>query len=76
MQFIFGDPTDKGVAGDWNNDVKTTIGIYRSGGVWALNDQNDGSAAEYSFTYGGTVGESYITGNWDNTNDESIGVVR
>ena len=76
--FVYGNPSDTPLAGDWNGDRFTTIGAWRAG-TWYLNDQNDSSAPEYTYTYGNPTGDKPITGNWDGTTtnlDTTPGIIR
>jgi hypothetical protein len=52
-QFIYGDPGDKIVAGDWNGDGTDTIGVYRpSENVFFLKHSNQQGVADASFLAG------------------------
>jgi hypothetical protein len=69
------------VIGDWDGDEKgtETIGLYSSieanPYVWALNNANDSSGADYYFTWG-TKGDIPIVGNWDGDADTTVGLFR
>jgi hypothetical protein len=39
------------VVGDWNGDGIDTVGV-KLGSAWSLNNANDASAADLSFSYG------------------------
>ncbi|WP_087508520.1 hypothetical protein [Cellulomonas iranensis] len=70
--FLYGEPGDVPVVGDWNGDGIDTIGVRR-GGVWYLNDQNDSSEPEYVFLYG----EPYqvpVVGDWNGDGIDTVGV--
>jgi plastocyanin len=70
-----GDPADKPVTGDWNNDGIDTIGVYRNG-VFYLSDSNTTPAVSYTFVFG-NPGDAPIAGRWDNqTNGDGVGVYR
>ncbi|MGH8953266.1 MAG: hypothetical protein ACRDX9_17825, partial [Acidimicrobiia bacterium] len=46
-QFIYGDPGDKIVAGDWDGDGDDTIGVYRPGnGIFYLRNSNSQGGAD------------------------------
>jgi hypothetical protein len=56
-QFIFGDPGDKLVAGDWDGDGTDTVGVYRpSTGVFFLKNSNLAGVADSSFKAGDYTG--------------------
>jgi hypothetical protein len=52
----------------------STIGIFRSG-AWYLNNQLDGSGAEFSFSYGAAT-DVPIAGDWDCSGTATPGVFR
>ena len=39
------------VVGDWNNDLVDSVGV-KAGTSWLLNNQNDSSAPEFTFSFG------------------------
>ena len=41
-----------GIVGDWDGDGDDTVGV-RNGTTWYLNNQNDASAADVTFAFGG-----------------------
>jgi hypothetical protein len=56
-QFIYGDPGDKLVAGDWDGDGIDTVGVYRpSTGVFFLKNSNLEGVADSSFPAGDYTG--------------------
>ena len=73
-----GDPADKAVVGDWNNDGRTKIGIYRDG-TWYLdkngNGSFDGCPAE-CVTWGGLPTDRPMVGDWNNTGSTKVGIYR
>jgi hypothetical protein len=47
FQFIYGNPGDKLVAGDWDGDGDDTVGVYRpSNGVFYLRNSNTQGIAD------------------------------
>jgi hypothetical protein len=53
----------------------TTVGVYR-GGSWYLNSQNDGSAPEFSFGFGGGSTDIPVVGDWNCDGVKTVGVFR
>jgi len=52
-QFIYGDPGDMLVAGDWDGNGTDTIGVYRpSNGIFYLRNSNTQGNAD-AWAYGG-----------------------
>ncbi len=79
-QYSFGANGDRPVAGDWDNDGFSEIGVFRSSthsfyldnngnGVW----NGVGTDKLYSF---GAVGDMPVTGDWGNDGISEIGVFR
>jgi len=79
-QYNFGITGDIPVAGDWNNDEISEIGVFRpsthlfyldynGNGVW------NGSVVDRQYNFGIT-GDIPITGDWDNNGISEIGVFR
>jgi hypothetical protein len=63
IQINYGIPGDKPVTGDWNNDGKDTIGVYRNGTFYLRNENTIGFA---DVVFGlGIPGDMPIAGNWD-----------
>jgi hypothetical protein len=59
----YGLPGDKPVTGDWDNDGKDTIGVYR-GSTFYLRNSNTVGYADIWFPFG-QPGDMPISGNWD-----------
>ena len=74
--FRFGTPTDIPIAGDWNGDGITTIGIFR-GGHWLFDKDGDGrqtpgdETAEF-----GAKGDLPVVGDFNGDGIDEIGVYR
>jgi hypothetical protein len=68
------------VTGDWILQGKTCIGIFRSGYVWLLdlncNGTYDGAPADAFFPFGGLTGDVPVTGEWVPGQPTRVGVVR
>jgi hypothetical protein len=72
---LFGNPGDKPVVGDWNNDQIDTIGVFRNG-LFLLSDSNTTPAVTYEIAFG-SPGDEPLAGRWDNqTTGSGIGVYR
>lgn len=74
-------PTDIAVAGDWNGDGTTKIGLYRpSTGTWFLdfngNGVFDGPTIDRQYQYGGIAGDIPVVGDWNGTGVTKIGLFR
>jgi hypothetical protein len=72
------------VAGDWNGDLQTTIGVFRPAGSpgnppgaarWLLRNFNNAGPANVDLTYGGP-GDLPVAGDWDGNGTVTIGVYR
>ena len=61
--FVYGNPGDKPVAGDWNADGIDTIGIYRVDRFFLTNSNTTGFA-DIVFVLGND-GDFPIAGNWN-----------
>ena len=74
-----GDPADKVVLGDWNNDGRTKIGIYRNG-TWYLdrngNGTFDGCGTDACISWGGDPTDQPKVGDWNGSGSTKIGVYR
>ena len=70
--YHFGNPTDKPVAGDWNKDGKTEIGVFRDG-KWYLDQNGDGkwNAGDSSFNFG-SPGDTPVAGDFDGDGDLDV----
>jgi hypothetical protein len=53
LEFIYGDPGDKLVAGDWDGDGTDTVGVYRpSKDIFFIKQTNEQGVADASFVAG------------------------
>jgi hypothetical protein len=76
FSFIFGQPGDIGVLGDWNNDGVKTVGVFRpSNGTWYLRNSNSPGPPDGVFRYG-SPGDVPVVGDWNNDGTDTIGVFR
>lgn len=74
--FMFGNPGDKPLAGDFDGDGTDTIGIHRpsTGKVMYSNDQASPTAqAEFVF---GNPGDILIAGDWNGNGVDTVAVYR
>jgi len=63
--FAFGAPGDLPVAGDWDGNGTTTIGVYRpSTNVYYLRNTNSFDAPDLVIPYG-SPGDFPVVGDWD-----------
>jgi hypothetical protein len=65
LAYTFGIAGDVFIAGDWNNDHKTEIGVVRNNNTCLLDASGNGvnGAGDYAYTFG-KAGDKYITGQW------------
>jgi PKD repeat protein len=73
-------PGDIPLTGDWNGDNITETGIFRSGGTWYLDMNNngtwDGSPPDKEFSWGKQPGDIPITGDWNGDGITETGIFR
>jgi hypothetical protein len=51
--FIYGDPGDVVVAGDWDGDGRDTVGLYRpSNAYWFIRLSNGQGVADHAIPFG------------------------
>ncbi|MEH0936731.1 FG-GAP repeat domain-containing protein, partial [Micromonospora psammae] len=75
-KFGHGPSGDLPVAGDWNNDGRDTVGVFRPGNsTWYLTNGTGVLDAEFIFGHGPS-GDVPVTGDWDNDGDATPGVRR
>jgi hypothetical protein len=67
-------PGDKPIAGDWNGDGSTTIGVVR-GNQWHLRNDASTGRADLVFGYGMPT-DTPIVGDWNGDGRQTPGVVR
>jgi hypothetical protein len=71
-----GGPGDVPVTGDWNNDGRTDIGIYRNG-IWYLGTlSSTGGYLPFATLSHGGPGDVPVTGDWNNDGRADIGIYR
>jgi len=78
--YNFGISGDIPVSGDWNNDGRTEIGVFRPSTHLFYLDYNgngawNGAAVDRSYNFGIT-GDTPITGDWNTDSISEIGVFR
>jgi len=62
----FGKPGDLPLAGDWNGDGRTEIGVFRPSNLtWYLDRDMDGKADVEVQVWGMQAGDIPVTGDWD-----------
>lgn len=74
VEFVFGNPGDMALAGDWNGDGMDTIGVFRDG-QFSLRNSNSAGTPDLRFSFG-QAGDLPIAGDWDGDGVDSVGVVR
>ena len=79
----FGLITDTALVGDWNNDGKDEIGVARKGATyWSYYlDKNgngvwDGTPTDIFISQFGLIGDTPMSGDWNNDGKDEIGVAR
>jgi len=73
FSFVYGNPTDRPVMGDWNGDGIDTPGVVR-GDHWYLSNTFN-ATVDYSFAYG-IAGDKLVVGDWNGDGTDTPGVVR
>ena len=74
IAFVYGDPGDITLMGDWNGDGTDTPGVVRNG-MWYLRNSNTTGIGEVSFAYGDPR-DVPIVGDWDGNGTDTPGVFR
>ena len=74
IQINYGLPGDYPVAGDWDGNGTTTIGVYRNGSFYLRNSNTIGFA-DIVFAFG-SPGDQPVAGDWDGDGVDTIGVYR
>jgi hypothetical protein len=65
INVLFGAAGDLPLAGDWDGNGTTTIGLYRpSGNFFFLRNSNSAGFPDITVQYG-APGDSRLCGNWD-----------
>jgi hypothetical protein len=79
LSFTYGNPGDRPIAGDWNNDGVDTIGVYRVAGAtgpeFAQADANATAAGGNTVTYG-DPGDVPLVGYWNGDGTDTVGIFR
>jgi len=80
-EFYWGkQPGDLPITGDWNGNGITETGIFRAGGHWYLDMNNngtwDGSPTDTEFYWGKFTGDIPITGDWNGDMVTETGIFR
>jgi glycosidase len=77
LSILLGNPTDRPVAGDWNNDGVETVGVYRpsTGQYFLTNSNAPGSPVVHSFVFG-APGDIPVVGDWNNDGVAGVGIFR
>ena len=73
-EFDYGAPGDKPIAGDFNRDGRTDVGVVR-GNVWLLRSAPTAGATWRRFAFGRAT-DVPLTGDWDGNGRDGIGVRR
>ena len=57
---------DVPLAGDWNGNGISKVGIFRQGFLWVLDVNGDQmiDAGDYVFAFGGITGDKPVVGAW------------
>lgn len=72
--FMYGQPGDHAVTGDWNGDGIATIGVFR-GGVWYLDEDGDGRWGDKDrLAFFGSPGDIPVVGDWNGDGLADLGV--
>jgi hypothetical protein len=71
--FVYGDPGDTVLVGDWDGDGSDTLAVRRGNVFFVKNDVTTG-IADHVFVYGDR-GDAVVVGNWDG-DTSSAGAVR
>jgi len=76
--FIFGNAGDLPLAGDWNGDGITTIGVYRPsvGAFYLRNSNTSGAADVVANNFGATVTDLPVVGSWGANGTTGVGYYR
>jgi len=80
-QYNFGVTGDIPVSGDWNNDRKSEIGVFRNSTRLFYLDYNgngvwNGSVVDRQYNFSCKSGDLPVSGDWNNDGKSEIGVFR
>ncbi len=74
--FFFGDPGDVPLAGDWDGDDTTTVGMYRpTDGFFYARNSNTGGIADFA-CFAGDPDDVPLAGDWDGDGVDTLGLYR
>jgi len=74
--FMYGQPGDHAVVGDWNGDGIATVGVFR-GGTWYLDEDGDGRwGSRDRVAFFGQAGDLPVVGDWNGDGITDLGVYR
>ncbi|HVT99555.1 MAG TPA: VCBS repeat-containing protein [Acidobacteriaceae bacterium] len=72
--FVYGNPNDTPLVGDWNGDGVETQGVWRQG-QWLLSNTLGNGTADVTFSFGGTT-DLPVVGDWDGDGKATPGTYR
>ncbi len=76
FSFVFGNPGDEPIVGDWDGDGDDTIGVRRpSTGQILQRNTNSAGVADNSFVFG-NPGDAWVAGDWDGNPTDTPGGFR
>jgi len=80
-QYNFGLSGDLPISGDWNNDGKYEIGVFRNSTKLFYLDYNgngvwNGSVVDRQYNFSSINGDLPVSGDWNNDRKSEIGVYR
>ncbi len=74
--FLFGNPGDLPISGDWDGDGDQTPGLYRqSDGFFYARNSNDTGVADFE-CFAGDPEDIPLAGDWDGDGDDTLGIYR
>ncbi|MCA9893867.1 MAG: S8 family serine peptidase [Anaerolineae bacterium] len=74
LNFVYGEPSDQVITGDWDGDGIDTVGIFRNGTFYLKNDNAQGNA-DIVFDFGQAT-DIPIAGDWNGDGIDTIGIYR
>jgi len=74
FSYVYGNPTDLPLMGDWDGNGTKTPGVFR-GGTWYLRNSNSSGVADAAFGYGDPT-DYPVVGDWNGDGVDTVGVVR
>ncbi|MCX7428401.1 MAG: fibrinogen-binding protein, partial [Planctomycetia bacterium] len=74
--FVYGTPGDRAIAGDWNGDGVSTIGVFRNG-AWFLDVDGNGRWSDGDeYVEFGQPGDLPVVGDFNGDGADDLGVYR